>query len=395
IRRSQIQPNERGRRRAADSSSRRCPAPRLIGLPLGVTVPQIKGIQWRYCTRWNEEPAAKLGMSLLRLGICTADDWTGNAVDFVERGFKRVCQVNEIDVVQRVWQGDVQILDYMFEQRERERDEARAEMDGPAQTLFLAADFSGAASIRIGATLSFLEREHSCLPSAFFIALRHCLSKWMLVYDYDAASEHAEMGMFDREETELADSSYPKVAQSLPTCLRGRLKMNPRYAFSILRSMQANLRSGTACDLVCQLLEMWRHSAGYSHHWPYRLIRRIPGLDDYLEECDGIGPGCLLSWYEDDPISACFDEEVEYIGQNGPLAPCILRAIRLDGPAKELDQQVGRLFDYAAAMIRSLACADKIVETIREIYDEHVRQHRIESGLQAESSTPSLRDEQL
>ena len=358
-------------------------------------MPQIKGIQWRYCTRWDEEPAAKLGMSLLRLGICRVDDWTGSAVDFVERGFKRLCQANEIHVARRVWQGDVQILDHICELSERERYEARAEMDRPAQTLFLAADFSGAASIPIGATLSVLEREHSRLPAAFLVVFRHCLSKWMLVYDYDVASEHAEMGMLEREEGELADSIYLKVGPSLPTCLRDQLKMNPHYAFSILRAIQGQLRASTARNLVSQLLEMWGHSAGHSHHWPYRLIRRIPGFDDYLEECDGIGPGCLLNWYEGDPISACFDEEMTYIGQNGPLAPCILRALRLAGTKEKMDQQVGRLFGYVAAMMRSLACAARIVEIIRDLYDEHLRQHRLESGLQAESSTPDLREEQL
>src|SRR5690349_8077778 len=58
-------------------------APRVIGLPLDVTFPKLEGIRGRYCTRWDEGPAAVLGMSLLRLGICRPDDWLGSAVDFV------------------------------------------------------------------------------------------------------------------------------------------------------------------------------------------------------------------------------------------------------------------------------------------------------------------------
>jgi hypothetical protein len=364
-------------------------------LPVQVTIPQIKAIRSRYCERWDEEPAAELGISLLRIGICGPEDWTGSAVDFVERGFKRLAQTNGIDTARKVWEGDIRILDHMFELSEQERYQARAEMDDPAQSLFLVSDFSSAASIPIGATLKVLEGEHGRLPAAFFVAFRHCLEKWMLVYDYDAASEHAEMLMLEREEAELADSVYPQVGPSLPACLHDQLKMNPRRACSILQTMQSKLGTGTARELVSHLLEMWRHSTRYSHYWPSQLVRKIPGLDDYLEECDGIGPGCLLNWYENDPISACFDDEVEYIGQNGPLAPCILRMIRLDRPKKTLDQQVGETFEYVAAMIRSLACAAKIVEIIRELYDEHLRQHRLESGLQALSSTPDLRDEQL
>ena len=209
-----------------------------------------------------------------------------------------------------------------------------------------------------------LSESTSRLPAAFFVAFRHCLGKWMLVYDYEAASEHAEMLMLDREADELADSIYPKVAPSLPACLPRPAQMNPRYACSILRAMQPKtwLKHGSR-ELVSQLLEMWKHSTGYSHYWPYRLIRRIPGLDDYLEECDGIGPGCLLNWYEDDPISACFDEEMSTSARMVPLAPCILRVIRLDRPKRVLDQQVGELFDYVAAMIRSLAAQPRSLKS--------------------------------
>src|SRR5260370_15003328 len=61
-------------------------AARVIGLPLVVTFPKLKGVRWRYCTRWDEGPAAVLGMSLLRLGICHPNDWSGSAVDLVARG---------------------------------------------------------------------------------------------------------------------------------------------------------------------------------------------------------------------------------------------------------------------------------------------------------------------
>jgi PRTRC genetic system protein E len=293
------------------------------------------------------------------------------------------------------WQGDLRILDHTFELSERQREEARAEMDAPARTLFLVADFSSAASIPIAATLEALEREDHRLPAAFFVAFRHCLRKWMLVYDYDAASEHAELAIADREDAELADSIYPKVKTSVPPCLQGQLGMHPSHALSVLRETQRSLTDTTARELVSRLLEMQRHSAGHPHYWPYRLIRQVPGLDDYLEECDGIGPGCLLNWYEDDPIAACFDEETSYIGQNGPLAPSLLRAISLNKSEKALDRQVQRVFDYVAAMIRSLATAAQVVEIIRELFDEHLRRHRVQRGLQTDPGAPDLRQEQL
>src|SRR6266481_10091783 len=122
-------------RRALPAARRSCHPPCLIGLPVPVTVPNIKDIRWRYCARWDEKPAASLGVSLLRLGICRTRDWTGSAVDFVERGFKRFCKENGSEDARNIWEGDLRIMDHMVELTEQERSQARAEMDGPAQRL--------------------------------------------------------------------------------------------------------------------------------------------------------------------------------------------------------------------------------------------------------------------
>ena len=351
-------------------------------------------MRWRYCARYDEQPAAKLGRSLLRLGICTPGDWTGSAVDFVERGFQRFCKVNGIDAARGIWDGDLQIMDQMFDMTERERNQARAEMgDEPADLLFFAGVFNSAASVPIGPCLALLEREHPLLPAAFYAQLRHSLWKWMYVYDYEAATSCAEMGMLDIDESELADSIYPQVAATVPDGLRNRLRMNPHRGLALLRTVQPQLRSSMARQLVSHLLDLARCASGYRHAWPKRLLKHVPGLEDYLDNCDGMGPGCLLNWYEDDPISACFDEQMTYVGQNGPLEPSILRVIHLGNSERATDQQVRNLFDYIGAMVRSLASAAKLIETIRDINDEHLREHRLKSGLPVEPSPPGVRDE--
>jgi hypothetical protein len=133
----------------------------VIGLPLDVTFPRLKGIRWRYCTRWDEGPAAVLGMSLLRLGICRPDDWSGSAVDFVERGFRRFCSRNRAVDAKRVWVGDLRITDSLFELTEQERNQVEAGREGMTDHLYLVGDYEAAASIPIGATLARLEAEHA------------------------------------------------------------------------------------------------------------------------------------------------------------------------------------------------------------------------------------------
>jgi hypothetical protein len=353
----------------------------------------VANIRSRYCARWDEKPAADLGISLLRLGICRPDDWTGSAVDFVERGFKRFCKLNGAEEARKIWEGDLRIMDQVFDLTEPERNQAQTETDGPPQTLFLTADFSAAASIPIGAALAHLKREHDLLPAAFYRLFVHHLWRWMRVYSVTDALDHAEMGMIDADEEGLRESCYPKVKTEIPICLRNRLKMSPSRAWRLLKEIRPQLRSDASRKLVDRLLEMHRHSAGYTHAWPHKSMQQIPGLEEHLENCDGLGPGCMISWYEDDAISACFHEEMSYMGQNGPLEPSLLLAIPLDQPRSRLDRQVRRVLNYAGAMLRSLAATAKIVAIIRELYDEHLREHRIKSGLQIEPGTSGVRNE--
>jgi hypothetical protein len=360
-------------------------------MPVHVTVPKLRDVRWRYCSRWDEEPAANLGQSLLRLGICGAKNWSGSAVDFVERGFNRFCKANGADAAKKIWSGCLRIMDHPFELTEQERNSA--EPESPTGVIYLVGEYDAAASIPIGATLALMEREHGFLPAAFYRIFTHNLRKWMRVYDYSDAVEHAQMWMQDLDDDNEAEPAYAKVAQNVPPCIQQYSKIGERKARSFLGQIEPSLRSTVARQLVRHILEMDAHGRGREHAWAGRLADQIPVIEDFLNDAENCGPGCLISWHEDDEVNACFDEEMQYLGQNGPLEPPIVLMIGLDKPAKQLDSEVKGVFDYAAAMVRSLAAGAKIVEIVREIYDEHLRQHRIKSGLQAQPRASSVRDE--
>ena len=147
-------------------------------------MPKLSGIRWRFCSRWDEQPAAELGKSLLRLGICRIEDWSGSAVDFIERGFRRFAKANGAEAAKSVWSGELRIADYLYPLSEPERNQMEADAAGPIEKLFLVGEYHAAASIPIGATLADLEREHRLLPAAFYKILVHNLWKWMRVYDF-------------------------------------------------------------------------------------------------------------------------------------------------------------------------------------------------------------------
>ena len=350
-------------------------------------------MRWRFCTRWDEGPAATLGMSLLRLGVCRASDWSGSAVDFVERGFNRFCQRHGTAEAKKVWVGDLRIADFLFELTEQERNQIEAGKEGATQQLFLIGDYEAAASIPIGATLARLEAEHELLPAAFHQVFVANLYKWMRVYEYVDAQEHAEMWMEDLSDEELEASVYRKVETEIPSCIQGHAT---RMEYKKARRLLHEIKPAThlARMLIREVLEMDAHGLGHDHAWPGNLTEKdVPGVSDWLMDAESSRPGCLITWYENDAINACFDEEAQHMGENGPWAPNVAIPIRLDQSIWKLDKDVRRVFDHAGAMLQSLASAAKVVETIRELYDEYLRKHRLEPGFSVEPGASGVRDQ--
>lgn len=357
-------------------------------------MPRLNGVRWRYCSRSDEQPAAELGKSFLRLGICRIEDWSGSAVDFIERGFRRFAKANGADDANRVWDGELRIADYLYPLSEPERNQIEAEAEGSIENLFLVGEYHAAASIPIGAALADLEREHQHLPHAFYTILIHNLWKWMRVYDYSDAVEHSELWLPEPDEDSEANSVYQKVKERLPPCLT-QSALNESRARRILREIGPSLRNSVSRHLAHHLLELDELGRGIRHPWAGALVNKFPAIEELLDGADGCGPGCLISWHENDEIQACFDEEMRGIGQEGPLEPPVLLAIPLRGDVRERDQAVKQVLSYAAAMLRSLAKAAKIVEMIREIDDEHLRQHRLQPGISAEPSPAGIRQDEL
>jgi len=358
-------------------------------------MPRLKGVRWRFCSRRDEQPAAELGKSFLRLGICGIEDWSGSAVDFVGRGFRRFAKANGADEANRVWAGELRIADYLYPLSEPERSQLEGDADGSIEKLFLVGEYHAAASMPIGAALADLEREHRFLPAAFYKILVHNLWKWMRVYDYSDAVEHSELWLSELDEDSEPNSVYRKVKDGLPPCLTTSCSVSENKARRILRETGSSLRSSSLRELVRHLLALDDLGRGSEHPWAGALIKKFPEIEELLDGADGCGPGCLISWHENDEIQACFDEEMRCIGQEGPLEPPIVLAIPLRGSVHQVDKAVKEVLGYAAAMLRSLARAAKIVEIIREIDDEHLRQHRLQPRIPAQPGPAGLREEQL
>jgi hypothetical protein len=203
------------------------------------------------------------------------------------------------------------------------------------------------------------------------------------------------MWMEDLSDEELEASIYRKVDLEIPACIKRHSKtLKYRRARNLLREIQPH--TSVARELIRHLFDMDAHGQGHEHAWSGQITEKdVPGIETWLSDAEYPRPGCLITWYENDAINACFDEEAQHMGENGPCQPNVAIPIRLDNPSRALDKEVQRVFDHASAMLHSLASAAKIVEIIRDLYDEYLREHRLKSGLPAEPSVAGVREEQL
>jgi hypothetical protein len=362
----------------------------VIGQPVGVSLPRLNGVRLRYCSRSDEQPAAILAKSMLRLGISRVSDWSGSAVDFVARGLARYCRLNGGDTVSRVFSElYLRFLDDLMERTEYER--CQAEGTGPSSRFFVHVNYDQAAMVQIGPALAVLNSLDKDLPSAFFVVLTHNLERWMTVYDFRSAVRYAEDQIHLLEDEELKESFYPEVKNARPGCL----KRLPKYgsAVRLLRERLPAIETSRASQLVKHCLSMHEQGAQYEHAWPYLLRNEVPEIEDYLEDTDEPGPGALIVFDEEDLIEACFNEEMQYLGQDHCIGASLMMTIDLSRDSKSLDARVKACFEYLGAMVRSLAAASALIEMIRGIYDEDVRQRGIKQGLPAQPSPADLRGE--
>jgi|SRR5579872_4198298 len=363
---------------------------RIMGAPLAVTLPRIRGVRPSYCSKSDEQPAVQLALSMFRLGIARVADWNGSAVDCVSKALARFSRNHGLATASRVFpESTIRLLDDLVE-----RSEYQLALSGdaePSSRFFLMVDYCQAAMVQVGPALSLLAKLHKDLPAAFYRAFTYNLARWMWVYDFQDAEEYAEdeMKMMEGDEEGLKESFLPQVKSARPAFLNDL----PEYEVAVqcLVELRPRCRYTRMSSLIHECLEL--HHCGDSHDtkWPSRLRDKVPEMEDYLENTDGPGPGALIVFQENDLIEACFSEQTQHIGQNYPIGSSLMLLLDLEEGSDALDQEVAAAFTYLAAMLRSLSCATRIIETIREIYDADLRKCRLDSGVQAEQGASGIR----
>jgi hypothetical protein len=364
---------------------------RVIGLPIPVTIPTLRGVRLRYCSRTDEQIAAVLAKSMLRVGISRVKDWTGSAVDFVATGLARFCQGHGLREVSRVFsESSIRLTDEMIELTEYGRSQTEVVEQ---RRMFLMVDYHESAIVPIGATLSYLESINPKLPAAFYMAFSHNVARWMRVYDCRDAEFYAADCMEMLEEQELKESFFPRVKRARPRCL-AKLPTYQHAARFIQRSLP-EITDKRAATLLRHCVQMHDEGEGRNTAYPWQLRDTLPEMEDYIENTDEPGPGVCIVFEENDLIEACFTEQMQYLGQEHAISSSLMFVIDLSEDEEGIDRQVRYTFDHLAAMVRSLAVASPLIEMIRGISNEHIRQGRRKPGVHAQPGSANVRPEQL
>jgi hypothetical protein len=164
----------------------------------------------------------------------------------------------------------------------------------------------------VGDAIADLEALHPGMGRAFYDALREGLYRWLRVYDdWDARDRIEQMTEWAEGEDDPDSCEIPNLEQDLPACLKDRKRAESTPP---LESFPAPEDSSLK-ELVETTLKLRRAS---------HSIERPKVDESFLEQelehhsLDAPLPAVVLYFHAGDAVTACFDDECEFWGQETP-----------------------------------------------------------------------------
>ena len=276
----------------------------LLAPPFAQAIPSIAGLPIEYSHEVRAELLYDLCAALVREGLGTFEAWIQcgeSALVFAKHAIMRAIGDDRWNLLQRNVEYHLEISDVA----EREGfDEVMANGQ-----LAVTVACGGSGYLEIGSAIEALEGEGQGLGAAFYWTLTYALYNVMRVYNHDDALQYQERlreWAEEDEEEKKGQCEFPEVEKALPDCIRLSLQKygNDRW----------NLRAR-------RLLR--KHSNGRYHAWLKRLRTlqqlsriRVRPSRDFIEEGNYDSPplpSLLVAFKERDAITACFDEEGQYM----------------------------------------------------------------------------------
>jgi hypothetical protein len=242
--------------------------------------------------------------ALVREGLGTCETWKecGESVlVFAKHAIMRAIGENRSNLLQRN-------VEYHLEISDVAEHEGFDEVMGDGQ-LAVTVVCGGSGYLKIGPAIEALEAEGPGLGAAFYWTLTYALYRLMRVYNHDDALQYEERMQEYAEQDEeenKGEYEFPEVEKALPDCIRSSLHKDDHDRW--------NLRAR-------RLLR--KHSNGRYRSWIKRLRKlqqlsriRVRPSYRFIEEGNYDSPplpSLLVAFKERDAVTACFDEEGQYM----------------------------------------------------------------------------------
>jgi hypothetical protein len=278
----------------------------------GQALPSLTDVRTEYSHEVNAELLYELCAALVREGLGTAETWKkcgGNALAFAQHAMMGGIGAERGNLIQRNVEYHLEVSDQLV----------RAGSDAVLESgqLVVTVECGGSGYLKIGSAIDALEAEAEGLGAAFYWALTFALYRVMRIYNHDDALMYEErMRDYAAEDDEENRGQYefPEVEKALPECIQKTLKREcpdwRRRDHDLLRRFS----TGSYATWIERLRRIQRLS-----RLPLKQSREFLELGYYDEPPL---PALLVTFKENDAITACFDEEGQYM-MEGTAEPTV------------------------------------------------------------------------
>jgi hypothetical protein len=286
----------------------------------GLTIPKLAVVHGGEKISFGASSLTALATSLVEIGLADQADWmTANSspsglVNLVLRRF--LADHGQAVVAEH--------FELFLTLGESIVDSVYGERDGTsAERLFFVLNTESSFPLCVGRAMDSLESDQPGMGEAFYECLRQSLYRWVRVYDdWDARDRIEQMKEWVEEGDDEQSYEIPNLESDLAACLRNR---KPPDSAKTLASFP--LSPDAALKKLVELaveLEKVSHS-----------VER-PKLDEDLlqdirdrHSLDLPLPSIVLYFRNGDAVTACFDNECEFWGQETP-EPNLIVPVRPD-----------------------------------------------------------------
>ena len=332
----------------------------------GQALPSLGDVRTEYSHEVNAELLYELCAALVREGLGTAETWKKsgrNALVFAQHAMMSGIGAERGDLIQRNVEYHLEVSDQLG------RTGSDAELE--SGQLVVTIECGGSGYFRIGPAIDALEAEAEGLGAAFYWALTLALYRVMRIYNYDDALMYEErMRDYASEDDEENRGQYefPEVEKALPECIRKTLKRGCPDWSRRDRDLLRRFSTGGYATWIERLRRIQRLS---------RL--RLKQSRDYIEAGyydEPPLPALLVTFKEYDAITACFDEEGQYM-MEGTAEPtvCVVFSPRKPDDVRHAMRVVDRFVALNCELFR-------LIEEIQE---------KCHAGASVDRGEPSLR----